>query len=104
MRTLYFKRGNKFQLTVNLSDSSDVPIDVDVADMSSQIRDNADNLISELSIVDGSVVGEYILSTDDDTNDWPIQLLRCDIRMILNSNPFITDTFYIQTVKQETRV
>ena len=102
MRTVYFKRGAKFEIEVELIDVDESPIVVPVDDMKAQIRDNQSNLVCELDIEEGDEDGVYILTTDDDTSDWPIQNLKTDIQMYMNSDPYYSETITIQVIKQET--
>ena len=105
MRTVYFKRGARFEIEVELIDTAGSALVVDPLDMSVQIRDSQDNLIADLDIEDvvPAEDGVYIISTDDDTSDWPLEQLKTDIKMELNGYDYYSETITIQIIKQETR-
>lgn len=99
-----FKRGSTFEAELELVTEDCTPVDIRAEFMTAQINDGDDNLISELTIVETIVPGTYLLSTTDDTSDWPLETIYIDIRAILDDKIRYSNTLAIKVTKQVTRV
>lgn len=71
MTSIELRRGDKFSITVTLTDPAGAALNIDVAQLAAQLYDVAGNKITDLTVAAGSGAGNYILSTIDDTADWP---------------------------------
>lgn len=99
------KRGDYFSFYATLEDASGSPIVLDVADMSSQVRDKYGRLYNTLTITaDPIVPGRYLLEAEQ-TLDWPVdKTLEIDIEMQVSpGKPLSSPTFTVLVVKDVTR-
>lgn len=99
------KRGDTFILACTYKQDG-VPTSVELFTIRAQVRDSSENLVQELNVAkpDQEVSpGVFVLSAGQ-INDWPLDLLRCDIQFsdeegVVRS----TQTFYIPVVEDVTR-
>jgi hypothetical protein len=74
--TPIYRRGSKFKLTINLTDNNGAALDLDPADLVSQVYDKPDGtMLAELTVAAGSKVGEYVLSGTVDATEWPDEVV-----------------------------
>ena len=96
------KRGDTLRLFIRLTDSDDNPIDIDVENIRSQIRDTAGNLIDEFKVEKTSELGQYKFTTEG-TSEYPITTLESDIEFIINNTIKSSNTFMIKVIRDVTR-
>lgn len=75
------KRGDTFAFYANLTDSTGTPVDIEASKIKCQVRDRRDVLIAELSVTATETEGKYLLTTQHDTEDWPVETLYMDIQI-----------------------
>lgn len=93
-----FKRGDTFIL------ECEVPVDLTGWSVRSQIR-SGDKLVATLVflLVSSTVDSSTYKLTFEDTTEWPIGKLNCDIEYTTNLGQIIsTETFYVECVKDST--
>lgn len=90
------KQGDSFSLAC-LYKQGDVPTSVELFSIRAQVRDSSDNLVQELIVTKADQVGNpgvFVLSAGI-INNWPIDLLRCDIQFSEEQTVRSTQTFMI---------
>lgn len=97
-----FKRGSTFQCEVNLTDDEANPVILDIADMRAEIRDGS-TLVAELDIALTATPGTYLVSSTEDTADWPLGVAMMDIRVESGTDVRYSDTVAFVIISQITR-
>ena len=103
MAQINFKRGDTFTLTctykVNGVATSVADIDID-----SQIRNQRDALIADLTVTKLSGTGQFTLvATATQTAMWPVNVLRCDIQFSQGGMVRSTQTIDISVLEDITQ-
>lgn len=102
MKTFYIKRGETFKVTISLKDSDNLPINLPVENISSQLRDNSGNLIDNFVIVKTETIGDYLFSLVD-TSNYPIENLSFDIKIKNQSNEIVySQTMSLSVLQSQT--
>jgi len=103
MNQIRFKRGDTFTLTCTYK-VDNAATSVTSIDIASQIRNNLSNLIQDLTVTKINQTGVFTLSaTSEETELWPISVLRCDIQFSENGIVKSTQTFSISVVEDITK-
>ena len=103
MNRIEFKRGDTFLLTCTYK-VDDVASNIDDIDIDSQIRNNVKSLIQDLTVTKLAETGVFTLSaTAEETSDWPITALRCDVQFSEDGEVKSTQTFYITVIEDITK-
>lgn len=96
------KKGDTFSFTAVFEEAS-AP-QTGIADkLKSQVRDPYDKLVVELVISETVILGTYLFTTAESTEDWPEGQLRCDIQYADSGLVTSSETFYFNVVKDVTR-
>ena len=98
------KRGDSFLMACVYKEDG-VPYDVTNFTIRSQVRNSSDALVQELTVnkADQSTdPGAFVLAAGV-IDDWPIDLLRCDIEFSEGATVRSTQTFMIPVVEDVTR-
>jgi len=102
-----FKRGESFTFDLQITDESDEPMVLTGYELSSQLRDQYNQLITDLELteIDSTTVALEFLEEDvyGDTNDWPLGPCFMDIDINDNGRVVSTDTILVSIVKDYTR-
>lgn len=103
MAQIKFKRGDTFSLSCTYKVDG-VATSVSSIDIDSQIRDNRDKLIQELTVTKLIGTGEFTLtSTAEETADWPITTMKCDIQFSEGGSIRSTQTFDVVIIEDVTK-
>lgn len=103
MAQIKFKRGDTFNLTCTYKVDG-VPSSVADIDIDSQIRNQRDSLVEDLTVTKLVGTGEFTLSaTANETSLWPITVLRCDIQFSHGGSVRSTQTFEISVLEDITQ-
>ena len=103
MAQIKFKRGDTFTLTCTYKVDG-VPTSVSTMTIESQIRNQRDSLIQELTVTKLEQTGLFTLvASSSDTSEWPITVLRCDIQFSQGDNVRSTQTFNISVLEDITQ-
>lgn len=103
MSQINFKRGDTFTLTCTYKVDG-LPSSIDDVDIASQVRNQRDELIQNLSVTKLEELGQFTLNASaSETSDWPIKVLRCDVQFTQGNTVRSTQTFDISVVKDITR-
>lgn len=95
MAQIKFKRGDTFTLSCTYKIDG-VPSSVSSIDIDSQVRNQRDTLIQDLIVTKSETTGVFTLSADaDDTQNWPVTVLRCDVQFSEGGSVRSTQTFEI---------
>lgn len=98
-QTILFKRGDTFSLAATANGE-----DITSWTIQSQIRDNADVLISELVVTKTDAAnGEYTLTHSGVTTAWPLKMLYCDIQYTVGGVISSTETFKVNVIGDVTK-
>lgn len=100
MKTIFFKRGETLKFTVRIVDDEGNPLDIDTADMKSEIRDSYNKFVAKFDITESSESGIYTLICEDTLN-FPLTDVYFDIAIITNDNNMIYSPTYTITVQKE---
>ena len=103
---LEIKRGDTFAFYANMTDELGQPLVTDIANITSQIRDSAYQLICDLTVAVTETPGRYlftVLSTDE----WPSEIwgsvkLLMDIQINVGGQINSSDTVPIYVTKDVT--
>lgn len=95
------KRGDTFIVDINLKDSNQNALDLEVDKIKSQIRLTNGELLSDVEITKNGV-GMYQLKVADTTN-WVIGIVEMDIEMTIGDVIKSSETININVLKDITR-
>ncbi len=95
------KKGNTFAFTAVFDDNG--PVTGIANKLKAQVRDPFDKLLAELQISETGTQGTYLFRAEQNTEDWPIGQLLCDIQYSENDVVTSSETFYFNVVKDVTR-
>ena len=101
MKPISHVRGDTFELTLKFDDGEN-PINYDISELKSQIRDNADNLISDL-VITKKGEGLYLLAVDDTSHWLANSTLNMDVESRVNGRIKTLCAFQISVTKDVTR-
>jgi hypothetical protein len=96
------KQGAALQLQIAALDDEGVAFDLSTVTARAQVRDVQDNLVATLPLTVGSAANLLLVALPS-TSDWPIGLLRCDVRLTVAGMDVISDTFTIHMQPPVTR-
>ena len=103
MAQINFKRGDTFNLTCTYKVNG-VATSVTDIDIESQIRNQRDALIEDLTVTKLVETGQFTLvATATKTALWPVSVLRCDIQFSQGDNVRSTQTFNISVLEDITQ-
>jgi hypothetical protein len=103
MNQIQFKRGDTFLLTCTYKVNG-VATSVASLTIDSQIRNNVKVLVQDLIVYKQISTGVFTLSaTAEETADWPVSVLRCDVQFSENGIVKSTDTFAISVIEDITK-
>ena len=96
MGELRIKQGEAllFQMTFLHEDNS--AVDLTSVTLAAQVRDPVGNLVATLPIVVTGTTRGVATVTLADTTQWPLGLLRADVRATAGGLPVLSDTFGIR--------
>ena len=96
------KRGETFAFYANITDDGGAPV-IGLADkLRSQIRTSIDELVTELTVTESQVPGQYLFEAGP-TDTWPVSTLYIDIRKDNNGRKTSSPTFKIICEKEVTK-
>ena len=102
-KIIKFKRGDTFSLTCTYKVDG-VPTSVSAITIKSQIRNQRDQLIQELDVEKLVSTGKFtLIASAEDTAEWPITVLRCDIQFSDGGIVRSTQTFDISVLEDITQ-
>ena len=94
---LPFKRGDTFELDVEVTDVNGDPQPLTDWEIASQVRDKDGVLVADLVVVEVTPLTGIYKLVKSDTTDWPVELLSCDIQYTTDAGQIVsTETFEIQ--------
>jgi hypothetical protein len=97
------KRGDSLGFYAVLTDESGLPVPGIAANLKSQVRDNQDVLVADLTITeDATIPGKYLLQCSD-TSNWPVGTMLLDIQWSNNGIVTSTDTIQLPVQKDVTK-
>jgi hypothetical protein len=100
-REIHIKQGAALRLTMNFYEH-DAPVDLSTVTLSSQVRTSLNILVATLPITITGTPGLATVEVDNTTN-WPVGLLRCDVLALIAGVPSLTDTFPIRVERSVTQ-
>lgn len=95
-----FKRGDTFSLVCTYK-VDDVPVTIAGKTIASQIRRVNGALVSDVTVEPDTDPTKFILSAD--TENWPLDLLLCDIEIVEDGFTRSSETIQIPVVEDITR-
>ena len=103
MAQIKFKRGDTFTLTCTYKVDG-IATSVSALTIESQIRNQRDTLIQDLTVTKLVGTGQFTLvASTADTTEWPVSVLRCDIQFSEGGVVRSTQTFDISVVEEVTK-
>ena len=102
MSEIRIKRGETLRLMFTFTDDHGVPIDLSTVMLAAQVRAPNDDLVAVLPIVVTDVSGVATVQVAD-TAQWPLGLLRSDIKLLTGGLPVLSDTFGIRVNRAVTQ-
>jgi hypothetical protein len=100
-REIHIKQGAALRMTMNFYEQ-DAPVDLSTVTLSSQVRTALNELIATLPITVTDTPGLATVEVDN-TSDWPIGLLRCDVKALIAGVPSLSQTFPIRVERSVTQ-
>jgi len=81
------KRGETYSVDIALANSSGEPVvlDLDVDEVSAQIRREDGTFLANATVADTVTAGTYIVSFAGSTQNWPLETVYTDIRAVVGS-------------------
>jgi len=102
-KLMVIKRGDTFSFTATMTDSTGVPIENQVENFKSEIRDVNNVLITELLVEETAILGTYSF-TATTTEDWiPLTDVYMDIQYTLDGNVNSSETMSISVLQDITQ-
>ena len=103
---LEIKRGDTFAFYANMTDETGAALVTDPLNITSQIRDTAYQLVSELTVAGTEIPGRYLF-TATSTDTWPTEIwgsvkLLMDIQISISGVITSSDTVEIAVIKDVT--
>ena len=103
---LEIKRGDTFAVYANMTDETGAALVTDPLNITSQIRDSAYQLVSELTVAGTEIPGRYLF-TATSTDTWPTEIwgsvkLLMDIQINVGGQINSSDTVPIYVTKDVT--
>jgi hypothetical protein len=102
MVEIAIKRGAALRMQLTFQQDDSTPADLTAVALSGQIRTVTDELVTNLPIVRTAARGVATIEVDD-TTQWPIGLLRGDVKAVVGGVPILSDTFGVAVRKAVTR-
>lgn len=102
MSEVHIKQGESLRLLVTIMDDSSVPVDLSSLVISSQVRSANGDLVAALSwgaTAQGGVATAEVM----DTSQWPIGLLRADLKVVESGFIIKSETFAIRVNRAVTQ-
>jgi hypothetical protein len=97
------KRGDTLSFLINLVDDNNQPLDLEVTQIRSQMRNSVNKLIDEFTVTKTETIGEYLFEAQADTNTYPLSTLYSDIEINEDGIIASSETFEIEIVKDITQ-
>lgn len=103
MATINFKRGDTFSLSC-VYKVDDVASSVSAIDIKAQLRDSDTDLVQELAVSKLVGTGQFVLlATAAQTQNWDLNLLKCDIQFTQNDVVRSSSTFFVNVTEDITK-
>jgi hypothetical protein len=102
MSDISIKQGDSLLLTFTFFNNDGTSVDLTSVTLSGQVRDSADNLVATLAIATTSILNVATLQVAD-TTQWPLGLLRADIRAVSAGLTEMSETFAIRVGRRITQ-
>jgi len=102
MSVVDIKRGAALSLMLTFTDDNGVPVNLGACALSSQVRTTAHDLVATLPVTVTATAGVATVLVPD-TTQWPLGTLLCDVRLVTNGLPVLSETFGIRVNGQVTR-
>ena len=98
-----FKKGDTFTLTCTYK-IDNVAISIDDITIESQIRTARNVLIQELTVTKLEETGKFTMTaTAEETQLWPVAVLKCDIQLSEGGSIRSTNTFDVKVINSVTQ-
>ena len=103
MATINFKRGDTFSLSC-VYKVDDVATSVSTITIQAQLRDSDGDLVQELTVSKPVGTGQFVLlATAAQTQNWDLNLLKCDIQFTQNDVVRSSSTFFVNVTEDITK-
>lgn len=103
-REIRIKRGEALLLQLTfLHDDGITPVDLTTVTLAGQVRDPVGGLVATLPIVVSATQEGVALVTVADTSQWPLGMVRGDVRATAGGLPQLSDTFGIRVNRAVTQ-
>ncbi len=102
MSEVCIKRGDSLLLTLTFFNDDGSGVDLTSVVLSGQVRDPVDNLVATLAIAKTSVLNIATVAVAD-TTQWPLGMLRADIRVLNGAVTEMSETFGVRVNASVTR-
>lgn len=101
-KTTNHRRGDAFARRIYIKDAQGAPLPLDAENLHVQLYRASGEMLAELDIVnDDFGPGYYIVSTDADTSEWPMEILKTNV--FDYSDKTSSDIFFIKVTEQLSR-
>lgn len=97
-----FKRGDTFFLSVTYK-VDETPSDISEMTISSQIRSSSGSLIDSMIVQKLEEIGKFTLTSNVNTNTWPLGKVFCDIQFSEGGIVRSTESFGINVIEEVTK-
>lgn len=100
-KTTNHRRGDAFARKVFIEDAQKNPLQLDAVNLHAQLYTMSGEMVAELDIANDSAPGYYIVSTAEDTSEWPLEVLKTNIFDF--SDKSNSDIFFVKVTEQLSR-
>jgi len=101
MLDMRIKQGDTLRFTAAIQDDDCVPVDLANVQLASQVRTSTDELVATLPITITDQTGVVTVEVID-TSQWPIGLLRVDLKVTVAGRVIHSETWGIRVNKAVT--
>ena len=102
MAEIRIKRGATLALQLTFQADDGTPLDLTAVTLSAQVRTPAGDLVTGLPIVRTDVAGVATVTVND-TSQWPVGMLRSDLKALIAGAAVFSDTFAIHVSQAVTQ-
>ena len=95
MSQISIKQGESLHLMLTFTEDDDTPADISGYAITGAVRSSDDTIVAELPIVATDSVGIATVTVAD-TSEWPLGLLRSDLKVASAGSVWLTQTFGIR--------
>jgi len=96
MPEVRIKQGEALLLQLTFLHADNTPVDLTTVTLAGQVRDSVGDLVATLPIVISGTSEGIATVTVADTSQWPLGLLRGDIKATAGGLPVLSDTYPIR--------